>query len=286
MTCLNPRSIINEEWNSDYKPCIYIELLNYYDTIYDGKRFCFRKDELISIMNIDNYQTSKWFIDPLYSDLGYVFNDDGWVIDPDDPEQKHPFGYPSDIERYIRIPIDDVLTLHVLQQNLETILCTDTIDYIGVIIDTTRVGTDYTMSASHGQLPEVTIYYLVPRIAYEKSPHIVANEIYNIMFRLKHSILPHPTFQDITDLQGTIAEIDRISFGLEQESPERLSTPIQVPVSVSERSRTPMQVSVSVSEQSQLNTPIQLLRLPSIRCPIRRSHIQSSRFNISTQSPQ
>jgi hypothetical protein len=204
MTCLNQKSIIDEKWSQEYEPSIYIELLDYYDTIYDGKKFCFRRDELEYILNTGIYQVAKWFIDPVYAERGYVFNADGWVIDPVHPEQKHAFGYPSKVEKYIRVPIDEGLTFYVLQENLETILLKDNSDFIGIVIDTTRVGKDYTISGVHGQLPKVQIYYLVPRVFYERSPEKVYNEIYNVIFKIKFSNIMTPNLKDIVDLNGTV----------------------------------------------------------------------------------
>lgn len=231
MSCLNPKSIIDEEWNPDYEPSIYIELLGFYDTIYDGKKFCFRKDELRSIMNTDNYQVAKWFIDPNYAGLGYIFNDDGWVIDPDLPEQKYPVGYASIIEKYIRVPIEEGLEFYVLQQNLEAILLTDTIDFIGIVIDTTRVGKDYTVSGAHGQVPSVQIYYLVPRRAYEQAPGLVANEIYSMMFKIKVAPVLNPTLDYLLAAQNHMAVVDSELF---QSSP--VQSPIGSPRRHSEQS--------------------------------------------------
>lgn len=278
MTCINPNSIINENWNPEYEPSIYIELLDYYDTIYDGKKFCFRKDELTSIINIDNYQTAKWFMDPIYEEFGYEFDDAGWVIFPSNPEQKYAFGYPSEIETYIRIPIDEGLEFYVLQQNLETILLTDTKDYIGIVIDQTRIGKDYTMSGLHGQLPEVQIYYLVPRTAYEHSLDVVTNEIYNVLYTIKHSTLLHPTLQDIQNIQNYMpSDIDAKSLGANQSTNSSHQTPIGSPRSPIRSPRSSMG-----SSRSSIGSPLSSIGSPRSSIGSSRSSIGSPRSSIGS----
>jgi hypothetical protein len=252
MTCLNPKSIIDEEWDSEYEPSIYIELLDYYDTIYEDKKFCFRRDELESLINTPVYQVGKWFMDLGYANRGYVFNDDGWVIDPAHPEQKHAFGYPSKVEKYIRVPINEWLTFYVLQENLESVLLKDDKDFIGIVIDITRVGKNYTISGAHGQLPKVQIYYLVPRLFYEQSPEKVYNEIYSVIFKIKFSNIMNPNLEDIIALNGNvIANVD--SGASPQPIMSHSSASSQLIMSHSSASSQPIMSHSSASSQPIMN---------------------------------
>jgi hypothetical protein len=283
MACINPKSIIDEPWDPDYEPSLYIELLDFYDTVYDDKKFCFRRDELRSIMNTDIYQTAKWYIDPGYERMGYVFNDDGWVINPRHPEEKYALGYPSIIERYIRVPIDEGLEFYVLQQNLEAILFTDTVDFIGIVIDETRVGNSYTMSGSHGQLPSVQIYYLVPRKMYEEAPEAVNKEIYNMIFTMKLTDIQTPTLRDAKYLQINIADLDRMT---ENE----ISSPIQSPIrdSIASPRRSFEEELQNGNEmitplRSSLRSPLSSPMLLSIRSP--RRSLEESENGAGMRTP-
>lgn len=190
--CRNAEDYISlETWSLDYLPNVYIRYMDLDQRI--GPPLCYRKDDLFLLSET---QEHAWVIP--FNNPGLYFDDDGKVRSPYNEAYKG-YGEPSRVEKFVRIPPSYYIEYNSLIKALNS-----TESLIAIPIYQTRVGNaegSYGESRSHGQGPDVTVYYVVDFNAFESSPEWMYNYIYSQIYKLKTNIELPSSLSMIQQLQ-------------------------------------------------------------------------------------
>lgn len=180
LLCKNSEDYVSQEtWNVNYLPEIYIRYMDSNEVI--GQPLCYRKDDLLLLSNNPEH---AWIITD--SNPNLYFDDDGKVKSYINVDYEG-YGEPSRIEKFVRIPPAYYIEYNSLLKRLEE----NTESLLAIPIYNTRVGNaegSYGESRSHGQAPDVTVYYIVDYHRFQESPLSMYNYIYTQIYKLKTNI--------------------------------------------------------------------------------------------------
>lgn len=178
-SCTNTEDYISHQtWSSDYLPNVYIRYMNADQRI--GAPMCYQKDDLLRLFDTLDH---GWVIP--YTNPGLYLDNDGKVRSPYNSNYKG-YGEHSQVEKFVRIPPAYHIEYHSLLEGLN-----NSTSLIAIPIYQTRVGNaegSYGESRSHGQAPDVTIYYVVDADLFENNPERMYNYIYRKLYKLKTDV--------------------------------------------------------------------------------------------------
>ena len=182
-SCKNSEDYISHDrWSVDYLPTITIRYMNFNEEI--GPPICYRKEDLLHML--DNDVLHAWVIP--YNNPELFLDEDGKVRSPYNILFKG-YGEPSVVEKFVRVPLEYYLERKSLKRSLEDPYY---VSLIAIPMYKTRLGNpegSYGASRSHGQSPDVTVYWIEDFDTFKDIPGLVYEQMYNDVYYIKTAII-------------------------------------------------------------------------------------------------